>query len=230
MRLRAAVAAVTLSGSCLLGAAGCAEAGAARPFTPGGDAAPASSAPSGGPAGQASASAGGLSVATEQTVDAGQGMNVSIEWPAGLDIEQQAMVKAFTDGYVASWRAVVTQGEDDAYLGSVQDQAGRDAYTWVRGFVDRREAATGTAKLYAIRVPSVSGRGAEVDACVDQSGVRVTDAGTGRPVARQPAWTRPPAAVYLQVAAVRKGDDGAWRVKTYMHASYPHQRAKECRR
>ncbi|MFC7382485.1 hypothetical protein [Sphaerisporangium rhizosphaerae] len=226
-RARAVLAAVILGGGCLLGA-GCAERGPERPFTPGGDLA--SSGARADPSASAADAPGALSTPWAQTVEVTPGMTVSIEWPAGLDAEQQAMVKAFTDGYVASWKAVVSQGEDDGYLAGVEDQASRDAYTWVRGFVDRRESATGSAKLYAVRVASVTGRGAEVDACVDESGVRVTDAAGGRPVARQPAWTRPPAAVYLQVAAVRKGDDGAFRVRTYMHASYPHQRAKECRR
>ncbi|MFC4531464.1 hypothetical protein [Sphaerisporangium dianthi] len=231
MRMRTALAAVTLGGSCLLGA-GCADAGAERPFTPGGAAS--SGALTGTSAVAQTPGPGGapgvLSTPWAETVEVTPGMTVSIEWPAGLDAEQQAMVKAFTDGYVGSWKAVVTQGEDHTYLAGVEDQASRDAYTWVRGFVDRRESATGAAKLYAVRVASVTGRGAEIDACVDESGVRVTDAVGGRPLARQPAWTRPPAAVYLQVAAVRKSDDGDWRIKTYMHASYPHQRAKECRR
>ncbi|WP_248961862.1 hypothetical protein [Sphaerisporangium perillae] len=241
MRMRAALAAVAVGGTCLLGS-GCADAGAERPFTPAGDTTatdPAGTATTGpsvatttGPgATPGSANApGALSTPWVQTVELTPGMTVSIEWPAGLDAAQQAMVKAFTDGYVGSWKAVVTQGEDEAYLSGVEDQASRDAYTWVRGFVDRRESAGGTAKVYAIQVPSVSGRGAEVDACVDESGVRVTDADSARPIATQPAWTRQPASVYLQVAAVRKGDDGMWRVRTYMHASYPHQRAKECRR
>lgn len=231
MRMRAALAAVALLGT------GCSAAGAERPFTPADG--PASSGatatdPSAAPSAAATQGPLGaprvLSTPGVENVEVAPGMSVSIEWPSGLDGAQQAMVKAFTDGYVGSWKAVVTEGKDTAYLSEVEDQAGRDAYTWVRGFVDRRESATGSAKVYAMRVASASGRGAEVDACVDESGVRVTEADSGRPIAAQPAWTRQPTSVYLQVAAVRKGDDGAWRVRTYLHASYPHERAKECRR
>ncbi|MFG1876683.1 hypothetical protein ACGFIV_17750 [Sphaerisporangium sp. NPDC049003] len=231
MRMRAALAAVALLGT------GCSGAGAERPFTPA-DGAPPSGAPSSNAAADPSAAATpgplsaprAMSTPGVENVEVAPGMTVSIEWPSGLDSAQQAMVRAFTDGYVGSWKAVVSQGEDTAYLSGVEDQAGRDAYTWVRGFVDRRESATGSAKVYAVRVASASGQGAEVDACVDESGVRVTEADSGRPVAGQPAWTRQPTSVYLQVAGVRKGDDGTWRVKTYLHASYPHERAKECRR
>lgn len=229
MRLRAALAAVALLGT------GCSAAGAERPFTPGGESS--ATRPSSGPTAARTpgspgspGSRGALSTPSVETVEAGPGMTVSIEWPAGLDTAEQGIVRAFTDGYVGSWRAVVSQGEDTAYLTGVEDQASRDAYTWVRGFVTRRESATGTAKVYALRVASVTGRGAEVDACVDESEVRVTDAESGRPVDVQPSWTRKPTSVYMQVAAVRKGEDGGFRVKAYMHASYPHERAKECRR
>ncbi|MEV7967302.1 hypothetical protein AB0O34_15150 [Sphaerisporangium sp. NPDC088356] len=227
MRMRAALAAVALLGT------GCSAAGAERPFTPA-DGAPSAVATAADPSGDATPGPLGapqvMSTPGVENIEVAPGMTVSIEWPSGLDGAQQAMVKAFTDGYVGSWKAVVSQGKDTAYLSGVEDQAGRDAYTWVRGFVERRESATGSAKVYAVRVAAASGRGAEVDACVDESGVRVTEAGSGRPITGQPAWTRQPTAVYLQVAAVRKGDDGAWRVKTYLHASYPHERAKECRR
>ncbi|MEV6982607.1 hypothetical protein AB0M95_15285 [Sphaerisporangium sp. NPDC051017] len=226
MRMRVALAVALL-------ATGCA-AGAERPFTPGGSS---GATPAPGATSDVSSGAGvvtpgapkALSTAGAETVDVAPGLSVSIEWPAGLDSARQAMVRSFTDGYVGAWRAVTTGGEDKSYLDGVEDEAARDAYTWVRGFLNRGESATGTAKLYALRVASVVGRGAEVDACVDESGLQVT--GTdGRPVTTQPSWTRPPAAIYLQVAALRRGDDGAWRTRAFMHAAYPHQRAKECRR
>lgn len=213
MRMRVVLAAVVLLSS------GCSAAGADRPFTPGGDAAPPATAKPGV----------SLSAPQTKTIQAGT-LTVDVESPAGLTQAQQAIVDAFTSGYVSSWKAVTSQGEDDGYLKVAEEQAARDSYTWVKGFVDQGRSAAGTAKLYAIQVPAVAGRGAEVDACVDESGVQVTDADTGSPLADQPNWTKPPTAVYLQVAALRRGDDGRWRVKAYMHATYPHERAKECRR
>ncbi|GII75494.1 hypothetical protein Sru01_04760 [Sphaerisporangium rufum] len=225
MRMRAALAAVVVLG------AGCSAAGAERPFRPADGPPPAGAGSTAGGTAGPSAAGAPLSAAGVRTVPVASGMSVDIEWPAGLDAERQAMVGAFTDGYVGSWKAVASGGTDTGYLSGVEDQAARDAYTWVSRFVNRRESATGTAKVYGIRVASVTGRGAEVDACVDETGVRVTEAGAaGRPVPSQPSWTRLPAGVYLQVAAVRRGDDGVWRVRAYLHAAYPSRRAKECRR
>ncbi|MFD1114599.1 hypothetical protein ACFQ3A_09555 [Sphaerisporangium aureirubrum] len=214
MRMRVVLAAVALLGT------GCSAAGADRPFAPGGEAAPVRTEQTAAP----------LSTQEVRTIQAGRNMSVQVEWPAGLTSGHQAIVEAFTSSYASSWKAVTSQGEDKGYLGAAEDQAARDSYTWVQSFVGKNRSVTGTAKLYAVQVASVTGRGAEVDACVDESAVKVTDATTGDPVPEQPDWTKPPTATYLQVAAIRRGADGRWRVKAYMHATYPHQRAKECAR
>ncbi|WP_214106719.1 hypothetical protein [Acrocarpospora catenulata] len=158
-----------------------------------------------------------------ETVSAGPGLRVDIEWGG----KQDQKIRAFTDNFVDQWRAVLTKGTDKSYLASVEEPATRDSYDWVDSFLKDRLSAQGIAKLYSLRVAAVNGRGAEVNACVDVSGVRVTDS-TGAPVADQPDWTTPPRSTYLQVAAVRRGDDGTWRVKLFRHASYPDERAKEC--
>lgn len=205
--------AVLLAGAC--------AGGPDRPFTPAG----------GAPAPAASAAAAEAAPhAGAEAVQVGPGMRVAIEWPSGLDPDHRPIVKAFGDAYVGLWQAVAGDGADTAYLTGVQDEAGRDAYTWVHGFRDRGLSARGTARLYALRVAAVVGRGAQVDACVDESDVRVVDAATGEPIADQPGWTRPPRSVHLQIAAVRRGDDGVWRVKAFQHAAHPHPRAEECRR
>jgi hypothetical protein len=184
--------------------------------------------PSGGAAGAASSQAAAAKQSSGvETITVVPGLRVEVEWPAGLESSQIAMIKAFGDSYVGQWRAVGTTGKDDTYLGGVEDAASRDAYAWVRGFLKARQSARGVARLYSLRVASVTGRGAEVDACVDESGVRVTDR-TGEPIPDQPIWTKPPTSIYLQVAAVRRGDDATWRVKLFRHAVYPDERAKEC--
>ena len=165
-----------------------------------------------------------------EVIIVGPRMRVLIDWPAGLEADRLAMMRAFTDTYTAGWKAVVTGGKDDSYRVSVQDDAILEAGAWVRGFVDVRASARGVARVYALRVPSVTGRGAEVDACVDESGVRLTDAATGRLATEQPSWTRRPEAIRLQIAGVRRGDDDKWRVKAFQHVNYPHEAAKECAR
>lgn len=170
--------------------AGCAAAGADRPFVPR----------------EAAASAPAPAVQTPgvETVQVGKLLTVLIERPVGGD---PALLDAFTGYYVASWRAVVSK--DTGYLDLVEEPAGREAYTWVRGFAGR--SVQGSARVYAMRVTAVVGEGAQVNACVDETGLRLT----GAPVAKRPAWTRTP---YLQAVVLHRGDDGVWRVKGFRHS------------
>ncbi|WP_066369342.1 hypothetical protein [Herbidospora mongoliensis] len=163
--------------------------------------------------------------ATAETITITDTLKISIEWPDQRD----DMIAAFADSYVDQWKAVASGGTDDTYLAGVEDDASRTALAWVTSFTATDTSAQGTAKLYSIRVAAVDGRGAEIDACVDTSGIQVIDE-TDTPVANQPNWTKPPKSIYLQVAAVRRGDDGTWRVKLFKHAAYPDQAAKECQR
>jgi hypothetical protein len=165
-----------------------------------------------------------------QTVRVAAGLRVLVEWPALPDPAQSAMLAALRDFYTGSWRAVATGGRDLSYLEDLEVDVGRQSYDWVRGFLDAKATARGTAHLYGLAVSAVSGDGAQVDACVDESGLRLVDAATGRAAARQPAWTKPPRSVYQYVAAVRREDDGTWRIRALRHAAHPHERAKACLR
>ncbi|MFI6811425.1 hypothetical protein ACIBG7_03405 [Nonomuraea sp. NPDC050328] len=178
----------------LLLAAGCGQAD--KPYTPRQAAAP--------PA--ASEEAGSTPTPTVETVRLGPELSVGIDWPADADL---ALLKGFTDLYLDSWRAVQTG--DDGYLDRVEGAAAAEAHAWVRGF--RGAKVRGQARLYALNVRAVVGDGAEVGACVDESGLRLLSR-TGRELARQPAWTRGP---YLQAVVLRRDDDGGWRVKDFRH-------------
>lgn len=194
---------------------------------------PAAQTPADAPAASASADRrepGAESGPRAEIVQAAPGMRVVIEWPPGLSPEQQAMIKAYGDYYAQAWKAIATGGKDVSYGKTVEGPAERSAYEWVQSFVARANAAKGTVRVYGLRVAAVLGRGAEVDACVDRSGVQVTDAATGRPAAGQPAWTKGPRAVHFQAAGVRRGDDGTWRVANLRYAEHPDERAKECQR
>lgn len=179
--------------------------------------------------GSGSESGSGSGPRTE-TVQAAPGMKVVIEWPSGLPPERQAMIKAYSDYYTRAWAAIATGGKDVSYGKTVEGAAMESAYTWVQSFLERSSAAKGTVRIYALRVAAVVGRGAQVDACVDRSGVRVTDAATGRATPDQPTWTKPPQAVHYQAAGVRRGDDGTWRVATLSYTEHPDELAKECQR
>ncbi|MFI6293126.1 hypothetical protein ACIBEJ_16170 [Nonomuraea sp. NPDC050790] len=143
-----------------------------------------------------------------ETIEVGEKLTVRVEWPAAPD----PLLRTFTDYYVDSWRAVVS-GEE-GYLEQVEGPAAKESYDWVRGFA--RSSVTGTAKLYALTVSARMGEGAQINACVDETGLRLISKSTGRAYTRQPSWTRE---TYLQAAITHRGDDGVWRVKDFRHSS-----------
>ncbi|WP_182906039.1 hypothetical protein [Microbispora sp. H13382] len=207
--------------ACVLLLSACAPPDADRGFTPGGGAEPAAATAPGTPARPPGTEA----------ITAASGLTVEIEWPDEPDPVRSAVIKAFARDFTAQWRAVGTSGGDRSYVKGIdaESSAYQDAVTWVRGFLDDRQSARGVAKLYALRVPALMGRGAEAYGCVDLTGVRLTDQ-EGTALARQPAWLKRPRAVYLQTAGLGRGDDGVWRIRLYRHADYPDELAKECQR
>ncbi|MEV1204852.1 hypothetical protein, partial [Microbispora rosea] len=210
-----------LLAACALLVSACAAPDADRGFTPGGGVEPAAVTASETP---------GPQPGTE-TVTAAPGLTIEIEWPLEPDPKRSAVIKAFAGDFTAQWRAVGTSGRDRSYVKGIdaESSAYMESVTWVQGFLKDGQSARGVARLYALRVPSVMGRGAEADGCVDLTGVRLTDR-EGTPLARQPAWLKRPRAVFLQTAGLGQGDDGVWRIRLYRHADYPDERAKECLR
>lgn len=162
-----------------------------------------------------------------ETVEIEPGVRVVVEWPRAADRATGKMIEAFRDYFVGSFKAVVTKGRDTAYLEEVEGDASRDAYSWVREFLDERRSVRGTARLYALNVSSVTGPGAQLDVCVDESEMRLLDSETGKAIRRQPDWTREP---FLQVAGLHRGDDGAWRIRVLHYDELPSERAKGCLR
>lgn len=224
MRRAGWVVVLVVAGS--VAAAGCGGQ-SARPYTPGGAPAPATSAPptdvSAPPTGTASSDATTPSVpdgstgrpATAksaipqgtQTVRIGDALRVRIEWPPDAD----PLVRLVADYYVDTRRAVVTG--DDGYLDNLEYDAVGVAGRWVDAFADRERSLRGVARVYNLRVQSVMGKGAQVNACFDETGVRLVSTRTGKAVAEQPAWTRAP---YVQGVAAHRYDDGTWRIRTFV--------------
>ncbi|WP_093169858.1 hypothetical protein [Sinosporangium album] len=207
-----------------------------RPFTPGGALAdtPAdtpprtaagTAAPSGSPSGSVGSSASGGG--RVDTVTVGPGLTVTIEWPARESAGRTAMLKALTDYIVGVRRAVAGDTTTD-YRTLVQDDASRHALAWVDTFRRDGHSLQGHIRIYRPAVKAVVGAGAEVSACVDESGAELIDARTRKALPDQPAWTRSPDGIYAQMAGVRRGDDGVWRVISLQHAQQPQDPAKEC--
>ncbi|MBG0827978.1 hypothetical protein HS041_09385 [Planomonospora sp. ID67723] len=226
----------------MAGLTGCSPS-AAEPFVPAGRAPDASAAPgpgdtprpgdATGPADPAaspgSSQSGGTGPETE-TVQAAPGVRVVVEPPESPDPDAAGaadMVGAFRDYYVGSLRAIASGGADDDYLGVLSRNASRQGYEWVHGYVKDGRELRGTVRLYGFDVSSVTGRGSQLDVCVDMSGMRAVDARTGKAVPEQEAWMRKP---FFQAAGMRKDDDGVRRITNLRYALPPNERAKGCLR
>ncbi|MEU0479279.1 hypothetical protein ABZ260_08875 [Streptosporangium sp. NPDC006013] len=162
-----------------------------------------------------------------ETVQVAPGVRVVVEWPAEPDADTTAMIELLRDYFVGVFRAVTSGGGDTDYLGLVERDASPDAYAWVQAFLDQRRSVRGTARLYALNVSSTYGAGAELEACVDESKMRLIDSSTGKQVPEQPVWTKKP---FLQAATMRHHDDGSRRIVLFRNAELPHERAKGCLR
>ncbi|MEU4829683.1 hypothetical protein [Streptosporangium sp. NPDC023615] len=207
----------------VLVAAACAPP-AAEPFTPV-DLSAGGSSP--GPAGGSSPDPAGTGPRVE-TVQVSPDVQVVVEWPAVTDPDTVGMIETLRDYRAGSFRAVVTGGEDTAYHKVFHDEAIMEGYRWVKEFLKQRRSVRGVSRLYALNVVSVfEGKGAELRACVDETGMRLLDAETGKAVRRQPDWTRSP---FLQIVGLQRGDDGIWRIKLLEHADPFSEGAKGCLR
>jgi hypothetical protein len=116
--------------------------------------------------------------------------------------------RLFADYYVERWQAVMDGG--DKYLDRVESFSVLKMAEWVQDLTDRKESARGVARLYRLRIRAVMGKGAQVDTCVDERGVRLVSTSTGKAVVPQPDWMRAP---YLQSAIAHRDDDGVWRIR-----------------
>lgn len=162
-----------------------------------------------------------------ETVRVAPDMKVVVEWPAAPDANTKAMIEVFRDFYAGSFRAVVSGDGDTTYLSKLEMVVVDDALSWRQKFLDERHSVRGTARLYAMNVSSLVGRGAQLDVCVDQRRMQMIDTTTGTKARRQSEWTREP---FLQSAGMRRGDDGVWRIAMFRYAVLPSERAKGCLR
>lgn len=190
---------------CLLLVAGCGT--QERPYRPQEGGSPATDGaretPTGTPTGPAEER---LPEGTE-TVRIADGLKARIEWPANPD----PLLKVMVDQYVGTRKAVAER--QSTYKSGLELDAAVQASEWVESFATEKWSMRGTGRLYNLRVSARFGKGAQIDACVDESGVRMVSTGTGRAISPQPAWLRTP---YGQSVAARRGADGVWRIRSYV--------------
>ncbi|TMR09487.1 hypothetical protein ETD86_43395 [Nonomuraea turkmeniaca] len=142
----------------------------------------------------------------EQIIDIGEGLRVRVEWPANPD----PLLKVMVDQYVGTRQAVV-EGKR-GYKRNLEIDAEAQATEWVNELIDQERSMRGTGRIYNLRVSARMGRGAQIDACVDESKVRLVSSRTGEVVSPHPDWTRP----YAESVAAHHGDDGVWRIRSYL--------------
>jgi hypothetical protein len=176
----------------------------------------------------ASQSPPSTSTSTVETVAVASGVRVVVERPTVTDAVTNAAIDVVRDYYAARYKAVVSGGKDASYLAVVEKYAMPDAASWVREFRNQQRSLRGTARLYSLKLVSTGDPvRPRLDACVDESGMRLLDSRTGQAVRSQPDWTKKP---YLEASWVRRGDDGIWRIQMFRHAKLPSERAKGCLR
>ncbi|MET8861495.1 hypothetical protein ABZW11_00930 [Nonomuraea sp. NPDC004580] len=141
-----------------------------------------------------------------RTITVADGMRVRVEWPANPD----PLIKVMADYYVGVRRAIADGAS--GYRHNLEYEAEVFISDWIRAFTDQGESIRGTARLYNLRVAAVFGKGAQVNACVDETDVQVVSAATGKPIPRQPRWMRTP---YAQSVLAHRGDDGVWRIRSH---------------
>ncbi|MEW9546993.1 hypothetical protein [Nonomuraea sp. NPDC050783] len=142
-----------------------------------------------------------------QTIAIADGLKVRVEWPSHPD----PLLRVMVDQYVGTRRAIV-RGEP-GYRHNLEIDAEAQATKWIRAFIDDQESIRGTGRLYHLRVSARMGKGAQLDACVDESRVQVVSAKSGKAVSPQPRWLRTP---YGQSLVAHRGPDGVWRIRTYL--------------
>ncbi|MEV4562590.1 hypothetical protein AB0K12_02335 [Nonomuraea sp. NPDC049419] len=140
-----------------------------------------------------------------QTVEVGEAMWVRVEWPARPD----PLVKTMVDYYLGVRRAIAEGAS--GYGHNLEYEAEVSISDWIRAFTDEGETIRGTARLYNLRVAAVYGKGAQINACIDERDVKVVSADTGKPIPNQPRWMRSP---YPQSVLAHRGDDGVWRIRS----------------
>ncbi|SEU36905.1 hypothetical protein [Nonomuraea wenchangensis] len=142
----------------------------------------------------------------KETVAMGGGkFRVEIDWPAKRD--PLAEVGA---AYMVAMRKALVAGSDRPLQDiDIELTAAQAAYEWVKYFLDRKQTVRGVARLYDLRV-SRTGKGAVIDMCVDEAGMRFVSARTGKAISPRPDWLDTP---YLQSLAMHRGDDDVWRIR-----------------
>ncbi|MEU0565534.1 hypothetical protein ABZ297_09100 [Nonomuraea sp. NPDC005983] len=141
------------------------------------------------------------------TISVGRQLRIQVDWPERRD----PLLRLFVDYYVESWKAVVL-GDGD-FGDNLELSAMPEADRWVRLFTDKGWSMKGVTRLYDIRVKATYGKGAQVNTCVDETGLSLLSA-EGQVVKKPSTWPRKP---FLQAVIAHRDDQGTWRIRTFLN-------------
>lgn len=141
-----------------------------------------------------------------RTLRVAEGLRIRIEWPADPD----PLVKLMVDQYVGT-RKALAEGAT-SYTEDMEYDAMEQASGWLQEYAAKGHTIRGLGRIYNVRIRSVQGRGAQVDACLDESGMRVVSAATGKTVEKRSSDP------YALSVVAHRGQDDRWRIRTYIEA------------
>lgn len=177
------------------------------------------------PSGQAVPNAPG-DVAAKSEFPLPADMQLAFESPRPADRKRADIIAGFEYVYRGFYYSLHTKGKDRRFFKRMEHEALFLFSKTFDGAVKNHLSNTGRLRFFNTRVSAVNGdRGAAVDSCIDQTQWRVKDLRTGEtgPAARKAGLRR-----YKVVVAMRRGDDGLWRMFDLTTYHPPDTRAKEC--
>lgn len=153
-------------------------------------------------------------------------IKIVFESPKPADPKQARIIGDFEYVYQGYYYSLHTRGRDRRFFQRMEHEALFNFSKTFDGAVKAKYSVVGTLRFFNTRVSSTSGtRGAAVGSCVDESQWRTKNLRTGKttPTAKRPARRQ-----YMVTAAMRRGDDGIWRMFDFSTYHLPDARAKEC--
>ncbi len=146
--------------------------------------------------------------------------------PKPADTKHARIISDFEYVYQGYYYALHTRGKDRRFFQRMEHEA---LFNFSKTFdeaVKAKYSVVGTLRFFNTRVASTSGtRGAAVESCIDESQWRTKNLRTGKTA---PTAKRPDRRYYKVTAAMRRGDDGLWRMFDFSTYHLPDARAKEC--
>jgi hypothetical protein len=152
-------------------------------------------------------------------------IKIVFESPKPAEATRAAIIGGFEYVYQGYYYGLHTRGKDRRFFKRMQHEALFGFSKTFDASVRRGDTVTGTLRFFNTQVSAISGnRGAAVASCVDETQWRMKNLRTKKIIPTLPENRRH----YQVTAAMRRGDDGVWRMFDFTTYYLPDSRAKEC--